>query len=484
MTTATEKKANAAEQQDALSKLPIPHVNPKQVDKAVKALEKVADKGKAVPGDQPKSLKVVNASQSGTNGTKAKQVMTIEQAVDKIKSELPTVANEWNLDKFGSSFAPKYHTKEELAALKTPWVMVKGVLIEPSQTGIPESYRMQTNSGQTFWLHRAPELTKDAAPRTFAHFLVEVDGLVVQFLLDDKSSVEIQSFDIGRGGYFGNIRPSQASNQVVLINSDSTHDTFLGDVMLENQSTRSCVFSQSSISSRPRYTDHKAPWLDSNTGSRQKLKWSHVSRSTVYNSTLVDSLYLRDCAIDNSNIKTTETFRADTCTIKDSTIKGNVAELKFANLERTYIPSTGSVLIVNTRMLDESLGERPVYIPNKFSTLKIDLPYDHLFMRRESVKKVVLGTGYHKPVELDVDATLEETDAAVRAVLRGSSYHNPLDPDMKDPVVANLIHYVVQSLRSRLRVVKMLDSTVRTARVVTGEIHREDYDDDFRPRPF
>jgi len=473
MTTATEKKANAPD----LKAVPAP----KQMDKTPKPAEKAADKGKAVPGDQPKSVKIVNSSVSGKP---LKQVMTVEQAVDKIKSELPAVANEWNLDKFGGSFTPKYHTKEELAALKTPWVMVKGVLIEPSQTDIPESYRIQTNSGQTFWLHTTPTLTTPATPRTFSHFLVEIDGFVVQFLLDDKSSVDIQSFDIGRAGFGANVRPSQGSNQVVLINSDSTHDTFLGDVMLENQSTRGCVFSQSTVSSRPRYTDHKAPWLDRDSGHRQKLKWSHISRSTVYNSVLVDSLYLRDCAIDNSNIKTTETFRADTCTIKDSTIKGNVADLKFANLERTYIPSTGSVLIVNTRMTDESLGERPVYIPNKFSTLKVDLPFDHLFMRRESVKKVVLGTGYHKPVELDVDATLEETDAAVRAVLRGSSYHNPLDPDMKDPVVSNLIHYVVQSLRSRLRVVKMLDSTVRTARVVTGEIHREDYDDDFRPRPF
>jgi len=483
MTTATEKKANAAEQQEALSKLPIPHVNPKQVDKAAKALEKVADKGKAVPGDQPKSVKVVNASQSGTNGTKAKKTMTVEEAVDKIKSDL-------KIPKAGDGFQPSgglsfnYHTRDEMAALKTPWVMVKGVLVEPLQTNIPDTYRISTESGHTFWQNRPPEPATNREGRTFSHYTVDVDGVVIQFLLDDKSSVEIQGGPARRNLRSPYDRGSSAANQVVLINSDSRHDSFFGDVCLEGQSTSHCTFAASTISNRTRAADLKAPWLTNDgDGARKKLQWAHVTNSTAFNSTFGGAIMIRHCAIDNSTIKVTEEFRAESSTIKDSTIKGNNATLKYARLERTYIPSTGAVMIVNTQMTDESLGDRPVYLPNKFSSMKIDLPHDHMFMRRESVKKIVIGAGYHKPVELDIDASMDEIDAGVREVLRTGGYHNPLDPDMKDPVVGNLIHYVVQSLRSRLRVIKMLDSTVRTARVVTGEVYRENYEDDFG-RPF
>jgi hypothetical protein len=489
MTTATEKKANATEQQDALSKLAIPHVNVKQVEKAVKALDKVADKGKAVSVDQPKSVKIVNSSVSGTNGTKAKpKSETVEEAVGRIKMEAPKVGlapGPWG------GLELKYYSKEELAALKTPWVMVKGVLVEPKQTGIKEEGRISTASGHTFWMNAPRTLYREKEePRTFSHYVIESDGVTVQLLLDDKSSVQVNSFDIYRGGYQAMDVNRHMTNQAILINTDSTHDTFLGEVMLENQSTHSCVFNSSTVSSMPRFEErHKSPWLvhHNREQPRRELKYSSLSRSTVYNCVISDSIQLMDTTLDDSNIKTSEGFAASNSRLKDSTIKGHRARLKFAQLEKVYIPSTGAVLIVNTNMKDESLGDKPLYIPNKFCTLKVDLPHDHLSMRRETPTKVGITVGYRVPVDIEIDASSDVIDAKVREVLRDSSYNNPLDPDMKDPVVANMIHYVVQAIRSRLRVIKMLDSAIRTARVVTGEAYREDQDEGgypFHPRPF
>jgi hypothetical protein len=499
MTTATEKKANATEQQSALSKLAIPHVNPKQVDKAVKALEKVADKGKAVSADKPQPVKIVNSSFSGTNGAKVKpkgmglspshgKVLseTVEEAVGRIKMDPP---------RFGLANGPwgglelKYYSKEELAAMKTPWVMVKGVLIEPKQTGIKEAGRISTDSGHTFWLNMPRALYREKEePRVFSHYVIESDGITVQLLLDEKSSVQINSFDIYRGGYQAMDINRHMVNQAVLTNTDSTHDTFLGEVILENQSTNSCVFNSSTVSSQPRFDQQQAPWVvqRNRESPRQVLKYSSLSRSSVFNSVISDSIQLLDTTIDDSNIKTNEGFSAANSRLKEATIKGHRARLKFAQLEKTYIPSTGSILIVNTIMKDESLGDKPLYVPNKFCTLKVDLPHDHLSMRRETLTKVGITVGYRQPVDIEIDATMDVIDAKVREVLRDSSYHNPLDPDMKDPVVSNLIHYVVQAIRSRLRVIKMLDSAVRTARVVTGEAFRDEseYGDFSYQRPF
>ena len=480
MTTATEKKANATEQQEALSKLAIPHVNPKQVAKAVKALETVTAQDKAVSVDQPKSVKVAKPKSE-----------TVEEAIGRIKMDF---------DKSPSStFSPmpmgalelKYYSKEELAALKTPWVMVKGVLIEPKQVDIKEAGRISTSSGHTFWMNTPRTLYREKEePRTFSHFVVESDGITVQLLLDGKSSVQINSFDIYRGGYQAMDINRHLVNQAILINTDSTHDTFLGEVILENQSTNSCVFNSSTVSSQPRFEDrHTSPWVvrHNREEPRRQLKYSSLSRSSVYNTVISDSIQLLDTVIDDSNIKTNEGFAATNSQLKEVTIKGHRARLKFARLEKTYIPSTGSVLIVNTTMKDESLGDKSLYIPNKFCTLKVDLPHDHLSMRRETVTKIGITIGHRVPVDLEIDAPMDVIDAKVREVLRDSSYHNPLDPDMKDPVVANLIHYVVQSIRSRLRVIKMLDSAIRTARVVTGEAYREDNGDadyPYYPRPF
>lgn len=489
MTTATDKKANVAEQQDALSKLPIPHVNPKQVAKAVKALEVVADKGKGVPANQPKPVKPMAAGDKpkgmgpSTHGKALSE--TVEEAIGRIKMDPP---------KFGAANGPwgglelKYYSKEELAALKTPWVMVKGVIVEPKETGIKEAGRITTASGHTFWLNSQVSWREKDTPRTFAHYTVESDGIVVQLLLDEKSSVQVNSFDIYRGGSQLNGINRHLLNQAILINSDSTHDTFLGEVCLENQSTNSCVFNQAVVSSRRRSEDRFAPspWLVEQQYNRPRrdLKYSTLNRSSMFDTITSDSVQLLDTTLDSCNIKTNEGFVATNSRLKDVTIKGHRATLKFAQLEKTYIPSTGSVLIVNTVMKDESLGDKPLYIPNKFCTLKVDLPHDHLSMRRETVNKVGITIGYRTPVDIELDADIAVIDTKVREVLRDSSYHNPLDPDMKDPVVANLIHYVVQAIRSRLRVIKMLDSAVRTARVVTGEAYREDEGEGFYQRPF
>lgn len=482
MTTATEKKANATEQQDVLSKLPIPHVNPKQVEKAAKALEKVADKGKAV----------------SANNTKPVKVETVKQAVDRIKTQPKSESVEQSVD--DNSFSPaaqswglggtviKYYTKEELSALKTPWVMVKGVLLEPKQTGIKAAGRIATESGHTFWLNSYMFPRQNNTETLFSHFIVECDGVTVHMLLDEKSSVQVNSFDAHRGGMMGQEVSRHMLNQAVLINTDSTHDTFLGDVHLENQTTHSCVFNQSTVSTNPRYEERfKAPWMvqQSRDNPRRELRYSTLTRSSVFNSTINDSIQLLDTQLDEANIKTNEGFVAISSTVKECTIKGIRAKLKFARLEKTYIPSNGHVLIVNTNMKDESLGDKPLYIPNKFCTLKVDLPHDHLSMRRENLTKVGITIGYRPAVDLDIDAPMDMIDAKVREVLRDSSYHNPLDPDMKDPVVANLIHYVVQNIRSRLRVIKMLDSVVRTSRVVTGEVYREDEEmSGFHPQRF
>jgi hypothetical protein len=477
MTTATEKKANATEQQAALSKLPIPHVNPKQVEKAAKTLEKVANKGQAVSTDQPKSVKVVNSSVSGTNGTRAKpKVETVAQAVDRMKGAE-------GADSFNDTWVPgggiaiKYYTKEELAQIKTPWVMVKGVLLEPKQVGIKGAGRITTESGHTFWLNSFMSPRRKDVETVFSHYIVECDGVTVHMLLDEKSSAQVNSFDAHRGGMGGQEVSRHMVNQAILINTDSTHDTYLGEVHLENQSTHSCVFNQATVNSNPRYEDrYKAPWLvqQSRDNPRRELRYSTLTRSSVFNSTITDTIQLLDTTLDEANIKTNEGFVAVSSSVKECTIKGIRAKLKFARLEKTYIPSNGHVLIVNTNMKDESLGDKPVYIPNKFCTLKVDLPHDHLSMRRENATKVGITIGYRTAVDLDIDAPMDVIDAKVREVLRDSSYHNPLDPDMKDPVVANLIHYVVQNIRSRLRVIKMLDSVVRTSRVVTGEVYRED----------
>jgi len=481
MTTVTEKKANANDHKAA------PATETKQVAKAVKALEAVTAQDKAVSVDQPKSVKLLPMSNHAKPRGAKPHSETVEEAIGRIKMDLP---------KKSSTFTPwgaaelKYYSKEELAALKTPWVMVKGVMIEPRQVDIKEAGRITTDSGHTFWLNTRMAWREKDVPRTFSHFVVESDGITVQLLLDEKSSVQINSFDIYRGGYQAMDINRHLVNQAILINTDSTHDTFLGEVILENQSTNSCVFNSSTVSSMPRQEErYKSPWLVQHNREepRRELKYSSLSRSSVFNSVISDSIQLLDTTIDDSNIKTNEGFAATNSRLKEVTIKGHRARLKFAQLEKTYIPSTGSVLIVNTTMKDESLGDKSLYIPNKFCTLKVDLPHDHLSMRRETVTKVGITIGYRVPVDLEIDAPMDVIDAKVREVLRDSSYHNPLDPDMKDPVVANLIHYVVQSIRSRLRVIKMLDSAIRTARVVTGEAYREDNGDvdyPYYPRPF
>jgi len=474
MTTATEKKVNAIEDS----------VKGEQVAKAPKPTEATAEKGKGVSADKPKSVKpMATADKPKGVGPYSPAIKeSVADAVDRIKKGL----NPWQ-----GLEGTKYYTKEELAQLKTPWVMLNGALVEPTQENIPEAGRMSMQNGHTFWLnHRgATDVKGMPLARTFTYYAVELDGVKLHLLLDEKSSCQL-----GAGGNYhrGPNYPDYSRsgvNQVVLLNTDSALDVFYGEVLLENQSTRNCHFNSSTVSSQPRHYDPSrgfAPWLTSHTAKRQELRYSTLYRSSVYNSTITDPVNLRDTTVDDSSIKASEGFLADQSRLKNCTIKAHRAKLKFATLSDTRIPSTGPVLIVNTVMKDESLSEKALYIPNKFCTMKIDLPHDHMSMRRETLTKFGITIGYRQPVDLPLTATLEEIDTKVREVLRDSSYHNPLDPDMKDPVVNNLIHYVVQSIRSRLRVITMLDSAVNTARVVTGESYRENYEDDFGDysRPF
>lgn len=492
MTTATEKKVNAIEDS----------VKGEQVAKAPKPTEATADKGKGVSADQSKSVKVKPFSETtvadlanqlkkgtlgdlnGFNGAAAKDKAmkkiskTLDEAVDSIKLKFKP----WEVG------GVHYYTKEELAQLKTPWVMLNGALVEPTQENIPEAGRISTSNGHTFWLNVRPPVSAKESSRTFTYYAVELDGVKLHLLLDDKSSCQLGAgANYHRGPNYPDTTRS-GINSVVLVNTDSVHDIFYGEVMLQDQSTRSCHFNSSTVSSQQRNYDQSRGFALWNPPSarRQELRYCTLYRSSIFNSHITDSINLRDCTVDDCTIKASDGFLADNSRLQRTTIKASRARLKFAILIDTRIPSNGPVLIVNTTMKDENLSEKALYIPNKFCTLKIDLPHEHLNMRRETTTKFGISLGYRQPAELPLTATMDEIDTKVREVLRDSSYHNPLDPDLKDPVVNNLIHYVVQSIRSRLRVITMLDSAVNTARVVTGESYRENYDDEFGDyaRPF
>lgn len=465
MTTAkaktTPEKIDKENAQDALNKLDIPHVNVKQVAKAVKAIEKSADANKVVSID------------SGGKPLKFKS--------DPLPWNYGDIQAEPKSASMTSMVDVKFLTKEEVVACPPPCVIINGIQISPTDTGIPLQHgRLGRGTSAQMYI---PFYHKGVDKKTFSRYVAEIDGRTVEFLLDDLSKVVINApfFNSGR---YDSLAASSMNSTLVLINSTSTDDSVLGDNYLLNVTSKSNVLNRSSLAGTRMYTgarDYMYNELnekpdDMDTVPRQKHENCQFKETRVTDSELSPGYYSRS-TINQSKVKSSRTVYARGCELTKATYDGKSVTMTRVNSVSMSVTAEGEITLQNLKLNNEYLNARSLYMPNKFASLTVDFPVQELKLIRTSKDEVELGFYQNDCVRFGMTPTREEVLEGIRDLLKRNNHSHSRSPAADNPFSESFLEYAADAVVSRLGVIVMMDAATA---VVNEMNHRyNDYDDPY-----
>lgn len=381
-------------------------------------------------------------------------------------------------------------TERDIAMLEPPYVVVNSMQIAPSRTGLK--------------IHRGRivDPAKDNAgiqqPRmefslyglddtAISEYYVVVDGITLTYYLDDKSSVVMELNKLGHGDDYDCYvsRRSSMPAEVVLINSSSENNLFLGENQLHNVDVKNSVMNVSVIRAQREYQGYRY-------GSRQSLKpWGTTDKEFKFKRHRHERLRLRRSQIADSQVpegfysKVTVTgstlvsdryLRVVEGYLDHAEIKGSTVFLERVNAVEASVHCEGHVTLRNLSLNGEHISQRALNMQNKFNFLKVDLPTDTLHMGRTSATEadIYIFTGTPKRILLTDDR--EAIEKVVTEVISGRAYRweeiAPA-PD-NNPLAQSIIKYAVDAVMSRLEMIRILDSATEIVRTVEGRFDRWD----------
>jgi hypothetical protein len=383
-------------------------------------------------------------------------------------------------------------TFEERELLPKPWVIIDGVQIEPKATGLKLSGGRIVPNQTPLTYERDVYINyygADSKDLTFTQFAVVINGRTVTVMLDEKSTLEVTNT------YFGSERSDsdaaiQRNALVTLINSSSRNDSFFGDNLLiglestYSSYTDACVSKTLTGSYRaktpPPIVD--LPW-DSRGASfgtdRNKVSHATFRQALIEGSILASGVY-KNVQIFASTIKSEHSVTFENVSMDGDTIKAKSIVMKHTTTKGFRLMTDGPVLIVNARFKDVAPVLPGLYMPNKFCALQIDLPLGQLSMYRESKEKICLTVNSYISVVMNLDDDFDTIEEKVAELMTKSAggwgNTSGIDPKDNDPLTRNLMIYVVAAIRSRIKVIKLLDSAIKVAETITAT-GRDDYYD-------
>jgi hypothetical protein len=453
--TKTEKKDEA---QKELNKLPIPKINPKQVEQAGQALEKVAEKDKDVSAD--------------------------------LTGMVDTLADKTII------------TAQDMKDLPKPWVVLDNVQIQPIATGLVARDGKLTDPAEE---KKGPITSKDrhrfigdydnsariyvdyygadVDDLVFSRFRITINSIEVDLILDSRSSVNIhQLYAQHYINREDSSRDAMGRPVVILINSSCEHDAFNGRCTLVDVDSKRSDYSGTRINGKSTTASgdlFPRPWMSKklNDSGRMPVESSCFVDSFIEDATIPSGRYVRT-QIRNSTIRGEGQNRFIDTNVSNSTVKATNICLKRCNLNTVSFVAKGLMYIVNARLENLRNESDELYMPNKFCSLIIDLPHGEMSIWRTGVNKMSMGLDTYSAVDLELTEDLNVIEAKVKELLEifgKGSYRAPgIDAKGTDVLSRNLLFYVVQTIRSRLRVIKLLDTATDMARVVTGENGQDD----------
>lgn len=346
----------------------------------------------------------------------------------------------------------------------------EGVLQDPIETGLKMEFGRITSGHlkNAFYVpHQIETMYRDKVFSLYSH---QGNGAEVFYLLDGNSTVTLGGGETRLAFH----RPTNALSRgaLVLINSSSTDDMVLGDSLLVNTESAHNLLNnsvlartkESPVGAYPGFSQYllPAPASTEDIKERLNIKECQLKRSSVFDSFLTKGLY-RDAQIHDSHVKGSGYVTVETSSLMETEISGTRIVIKGANLNRCNVSADGELLLKYSRFSGTRIRASSIYIPNKFNYLELDTPQHKLYFVRSTPREFDMGTQQYSMERLRLDVGEEEIRKLVAAGLSVDQEGLPARQTMLTRSVAG---YLTDSIRSRLRVIRLLDDAKQLVREV------------------
>lgn len=384
-------------------------------------------------------------------------------------------------------------SERDIAALETPYVVVNGMAIVPTRTGLV------VNRGEIIQKTGGDAPASKVIGNRFnfslyglddtelSEYVVNVDGKVMTFYLDNKSSVVMDTTKLGISDDYDYYvsRHYQGGATVIVFNSNSLNNLFQGDNQLRNVDISGSVLNASSVHGQSersgfQYTRKKVRNAFEQVREFKYPRHRHsglrLRKSSVVDCTLAAGYYSK-CSLNSSSTYSDRNLRYSSVMLDNSEIRASSQCLERVNAYDTIITCEAHATVRNVNLNGDRITQRSLLMQNKFNFLKVDLPTDTLCMGRTSATEADIYIFTNTPKRILLSDSREEVEKAVSEVITGRAYRwdeAPPAPD-NNPLAQSIIKYATDAVMSRLEMIRILDSATEIVRTVEGRF--EDWDD-------
>lgn len=453
MTVKSDKAEKKDAQQDALNKLPIPRINPEQVAKADKALEKVTEKAEAVPGDNPVPQgPIKQAKVASLIAEEIKATWGAERAVGVTIDNMALVP-------LLRDFDPSLSEQSE-AKLKS--------------VGLPN---LHWRIGADIGLCDVYRYTKDGNVFTF---LVDKDSFWVGTSEDLGGAfpiyVDHQDFRDHRSRRF-------EMSTVIILNSSQCTNCFVtgSNLTLKQVNAKECAFKDATITNSTPYA-------------------AALSKLAVIDSRILDSSIGVSGSIVESYLEKVQIDKGDRAAIAKSIIEGThlrcsngTITTRCISLKAASVIAKDSLVLKNVRYpkgLNVQVDK--VFVVNPYDITTIDVLNYTFHLVRKSVDSVNLTLGHQasefnfKEANVDVNPWSCGSQPEVRDIIKKmvvkadqNDYEGiATTRNWESEFNRRFLDYASRAVISRMDLIKILQDAADAIQMTGGAaipVHRENY---------
>lgn len=288
-------------------------------------------------------------------------------------------------------------------------------------------------------------------------------------------------------------RFNAGDHAVIMVNAISTNDNFIGVSLLQNVESINNLLNATSLraltttqgrrrdfySWSPEYGDDKESKITAfNSGCKRHVhRDCQFKRSSVTDSKLLPGLYRRS-NITNVDFGSARRVIVEDASLDNCEIAGSDIRLEQMMLNRCILSCEGSIFVRNLRLTRKNFYNTGLYLVNKFCFTALPVvSRNDLNLVRISETELEFGSGRNNVIRIklaDVDSyALREQ---VAKLLEENDRYTSLDRVGFNAIADSIMSYVMDSLRSRMRMITLIDAAAGAANVLEINLRPDLYD--------
>lgn len=367
-------------------------------------------------------------------------------------------------------------------------VIFRGEPLKPVATDVHLRYGEIIFEGKSIRVHHSGHAHNNDIPMNAYRF--QLLGRDTLAFLDKDSFLEISAKGDNTPFDTDTRRFNSGEHAIILVNSTSLDDNFIGVSYLEHIESVNNLFNNSSVRAATNHQGRREPvWDPDEYDSLRKIERFKVGdkrhryrdcqfkKTTVTDSILLPGGY-RNSVISNVTLASARRVTVDHASLSNCRVEASEIELWRTSISKCRLHADTKVIVRSIQLNKENFYFSALYLPNKFSYMEVPVVNRApLKLVRVSPQEVEVGFNSNRMLKIKISEVDDwSLTDKVTELLKKNGQLGKEHAEATNEFTDSLVRYVMDSLRSRIRVIGLIDAAVNTTNILDSEMYPNDYD--------